>query len=33
MVCNDRVLLLEVDFKRFVVHFAPEDLVPAEANS
>ena len=33
MVCNERVLLMEVDLKRFIVLFAPEDLVPAEANS
>ena len=28
-----RVLLIEVDFKKFVVLFAPEVLVPAEFNS
>lgn len=28
-----RVLLIEVDFKKFVVLFAPEVLVPAGFNS
>jgi len=33
MMCIDRVLLIKIDFKKFVVLFTPEVLVPAEFNS